>query len=278
MLPRDLFARPRLIGLLAAITAVLAGAGFMLAAGAPLRLPAVNAGALILGGALWAVLGRGAPGAGRSGVVLALAVALWLTALFGVSVEGATRWIAVGPLTLQPGLIAIPVMLVLFARKPDAVGALGMVAAAAALAAQPDRGLAGALAVGLAVLLATRPAPWTALSAAAAAAAFAWTLAVPDRVPPVPFVEGVFAAAFAFHPLAGAAVAVAAALLLAPALSALRAGPETRAPLLVFAAGWAGLTAAAALGPYPTPLIGAGASAVLGYLVSAALLPSRVES
>ena len=47
-------------------------------------------------------------------------------------------------------------MLVLYARRPDAIGTAGMIAAAFALAVQPDRAMAGVLVAGLLGLLAAR--------------------------------------------------------------------------------------------------------------------------
>ncbi|MFN3352173.1 MAG: hypothetical protein ACK4Z5_01085, partial [Brevundimonas sp.] len=217
---QDALYRPRLLGLACGAGAVLLGAGYLAAAGAPFAMSAVNLGALVIGAAVWFGLGGGGGRSARGLAVLLLSAPLVLTALFGVSVEGASRWAAVGPFTLQVSLITVPAMLVLFARKPDAAGALGMTLAAAALAAQPDRGMAGAFALTLVVLVAAEPSRWVGLSAAAAAAGFGWTLVVPDRVAAAPFVDGILQTAFEVNPLAGAGVWIGAALLIAPALPA----------------------------------------------------------
>jgi cell division protein FtsW (lipid II flippase) len=86
------------------------------------------------------------------GAVAVLGSLLLVTALFGVTVEGASRWMRVASLSLQPSLIVLPVMLVAFARGRDLLAAVGMVVAAAALALQPDRAMAGVLVAALAVL------------------------------------------------------------------------------------------------------------------------------
>jgi len=66
-----------------------------------------------------------------------------------------------------------------------------------------------------------------------------------------------------------------AGLLIVPALAGLRGAAEERAASLVFGATWAAVVAAAALGNFPTPLVGYGGSAIIGYLISLAVLPRR---
>ncbi|HEX8262840.1 MAG TPA: hypothetical protein VF547_08200, partial [Allosphingosinicella sp.] len=195
-----------------------------------------------------------------------------LTAMFGVVADGASRWVSVGPISVQVSLIVLPAMIVLYARRPDPVGTAGMAVAALALAIQPDRAMAGVLLAGLLALLATRPGRLPALACAAAALGFGWTLLAPDRLPSSAFVDGVLFSAFDVHPVAGLAVVLGAASLLVPAAIGLARGAGDRAALLAFGGCWSAVIAAAALGNYPTPLVGYGGSAVLGYLLSAALL------
>jgi hypothetical protein len=148
-------ARPRLLGLICGAGAVAMGLAYMGAAGAPPRYLLVNLAALVLGTTSWLALGRAAgsrfPGSGLA--VLALAVPLLLTSWFGAASEGASRWVSVGPLNLQVSLIALPLMVVVYARRPDAAGTAGMIAAALALAVQPDRAMAGVLLAGLLALV-----------------------------------------------------------------------------------------------------------------------------
>jgi hypothetical protein len=273
-------ARPRLLGLLCGVLAVGMGMAYMVAAGAPPRYLIVNLAALILGGALWLALARTAvsPLAKASHATLALAAALLLTALFGAAADGATRWVSVGPLNLQVSLIVIPLMLVLYARRPDAAGTVAIIAAAAALALQPDRAMAGVLAAGLVALVVAQPARLALIAAAASLLAFAATLLTPDGLPAVPFVDRILYTAFDVHLLAGVAVLIGAAALVAPAVTGLVRGMDERPALCAFAACWSAVIAAAALGNYPTPLVGYGGSAVLGYLLSVALLPGAVPA
>jgi hypothetical protein len=268
--------RPRLLGLVCGVTAVALGIAYMAAAGAPSRYILMNVAALVLGASLWLALGRAAgprlPAAGPASLVLA--ASLLLTALFGIAFDGAARWVRVGPLNLQVSLIVLPLMLVLYARRPDPLGTIGMAVAALALALQPDPAMAGVLAAGLLALLAADRSRLPLVASTAALLGFAWTLLTPDRLPAVPYVDRVLYSAFDVHPLAGLAVLVGAAALVVPAaVGAWKPGAD-RPVLLAFGACWAGVVVAAALGNYPTPLVGYGGSAVLGYLLSVALLPN----
>lgn len=266
--------RPRLLGLICGAAAVGIGLAYMKTGGAPPRFLLVNFAALVLGATAWLALGGAARSslAGSGPAVLAMSVPLLLTAWFGIAVDGASRWVSVGPLPLQVSLILLPVMIVLYARRPDRTGTVGMIAAAMALAAQPDPAMAGVLAVALAAF-AFRSRGWLPiLAAAACGAGFGWTLLTPDRMPASAFVDQILYTAFDLHPLVGAAVLIGAAGLVAPAAAGLAKGDWNPA-LLAFAGCWSAMVAAAALGNYPTPLVGYGGSAVLGYLLSVALLP-----
>lgn len=269
-------AQPRLLGLLCGLGAVAMGLVYMSAAGAPSRYMLMNVAALVLGATAWLALGHAAGSrlAAAGPVTIALSVALLLTALFGGAVEGASRWVSLGPLNLQVSLIVLPLMLVLYARRPDAAGTAGMIVAALALALQPDRAMAGVQVAGLTGLIAVNRSGLTIVAAAAAACAFGWTLLTPDLLSAVPYVDRILYTAFDVHPIVGLTVVAGAAALVVPAaLGARRLGSE-RPALLTFGGCWAGVVVAAALGNYPTPLVGYGGSAVLGYLLSVALLPN----
>jgi hypothetical protein len=269
-------ARPRLLGLICGAGAVGMGMAYMLTAGAPPRYLLVNLAALVLGAMAWLALGRTAraPAAGAGPAILALAVPLLLTALFGVAVDGASRWVSVGPLNLQISLIVVPVMVVLYARRPDTIGTAGMIAAALALAVQPDRAMAGVLLAGLLALVLATPGRLAIMATAASILAFGYTLLTPDTLAAVPYVDHILLTAFDVHPLAGSAVVIGAVALIVPAVIGALSGAGERPALLAFGGCWLGVVAAAALGNYPTPLVGYGGSAVLGYLLSVALLPN----
>lgn len=262
---------PRLLGLVCAAVAAGLGIAYLVAAGAPVRYLVVNLAALVLGCAAWLGLGR-RPFPWNGSAVLFLAVPLAATALFGMPIESASRWVTVGPLSLQVSLIVLPAIIVLYARRADPIGTTGVLIAALALAAQPDRAMAGVLVAGTGAIGLARPGRLGALAFIGAVAAFAATMLQPDALPAVPFVDRILYTAFDVHFLAGAAVGGGCLVLLTPTLSAIRRMPE-RVVLFAFGASWATLIAAAAIGNYPTPVVGYGGSAVLGYLLSVALLP-----
>jgi cell division protein FtsW (lipid II flippase) len=245
-------------------------------AGAPARMIAMNVAAWLIGLAAYAT--SAVPKWRIDGSLLLLGFSLVLLAatLAGTPVEGAARWVSVGPVTVQVSLIVLPAAIVLFARAPDLRGVVGIGLAALALALQPDRAMAGALAAGLAILALLRRDRLSLAGFGLAAAAFVATLGRPDRLPAVPFVDQVFYSSFDAHPLAGVAVLIGTGLLLVPAF--LRFGEE-RTAAAAFGAAWLAIAAAAALGNYPTPVVGYGGSAILGYLLSMAVLrPSRRQA
>jgi cell division protein FtsW (lipid II flippase) len=269
--------RPRLLTIACAVGAVGLGMGYMGAAEAPLSYLAMNGAALLLGLLAIAVAAEAhrivrVP---AGPVVLALACGLLATSLFGTSAEGVTRWVPVGGVMLQPGLIVVPIIAMQFARVPAGLSTLAVSIAALALALQPDRAMAGALAGGMAALALFRPGRDVAVALAAALAAFAATLVRPDVSQASPFVDQIFYSAFEVHVLAGLAVVAGAALMIVPAIAGLLRDPDNRASYAVFGAVWLAVIAAAALGNYPTPLVGYSGSAILGYMVSVIGLPPR---
>jgi cell division protein FtsW (lipid II flippase) len=208
--------------------------------------------------------------------VLLLGTALLATALFGASADGASRWIWIGPLSVQVSLVLLPFMLLSFAGHRDRAGTAGIALAALALAVQPDRAMAGVLALGLAALATARRDVFSLTALLAALAGFAATLVRPDFLPAVPFVDRILFTAFSVHPLAGAAVLLGACILILPAIAGWVKDPANGSACRVFGAVWIGVIAAAALGNYPTPVVGYGGSAILGYVLGLAVFPPRL--
>ncbi len=260
-----------------AVVAVGLGLAYLAASGAPTRYLAVNAGTLIVGlagVAAWTRWARPVPGlSGQATLVIGLA--LLATALFGQSLDGATRWVRLGPLTLQPGLILTPLLAVLFSSNRSWLTTTAVIIAAAALALQPDRATAGALALGMAALALTKPDRQVLMALVAASLAFAIALVRPDTLPAQPFVERVLFSAFETHLAAGIAVWIGVKWLLIPAIAGRVLDRENTPTYAVFGAVWLGLIVASVLGNYPTPMVGYGASSILGYLLGLAALPGR---
>jgi hypothetical protein len=271
---------PRNAGIACALAATALGIAYLVAAGAPARDPLGNAAAVLLG-----IVALGGLGGARvqarvhSGpLLLALGSCLLATALAGASAQGVSRWIWIGPLSVQVSLVVLPAMVVAFARGPTSLGSVGMGVAAVALALQHDRAMAGTLALGLAILTIARPRPASVGALIVALAAFAVALARPDDLPAVPFVDRILFTSFDVHPLAGAAVLLGALLLLVPSILGRRDDPVPGNARWVFGAVWLGCIVSAALGNYPTPVVGYGGSAILGYLLSLSCLPADARS
>jgi hypothetical protein len=266
---------PRAVGVLCAVGATALGLAFMIMGGAPLAYLAVNSSALVVGLLLLASLNPSGANSDRwlGLMVLAAGLSLAATALFGLQVEGATRWVKLGPMPLQPGLVLTPMMIIAFVGLRSATAAFGLMAAAFALALQPDRAMSATLAAGMLALVLSRRDPLTVLVTIVSITGFAVTLLRPDTGQAVPFVDQVIFAAFDVHVLAGLAVAGGLALLMLPALAGLRFRGALREASLAFSAVWATVVAAAALGNYPTPLVGYSGAAILGYVLSLAMLP-----
>jgi hypothetical protein len=155
----------------------------------------------------------------------------------------------------------------------DSLATTGLVLAALALALQPDRAMAGALAAGLVALALVRIDRAVVIALTAAVAGLVATLIRPDTQPARPFVDQILYTAFDVHLLAGLAVVGGSLLLVAPAILARTRSRADVPTYAVFGSVWLAVVLAAALGNYPTPLVGYGGSAILGYLVSVGALP-----
>lgn len=270
----DAARHPRALGIACGVGAVLLGLAYLTIAGAPVRYGVLNAAACAAGLAMLAVGSRlptlrQVPGA----LMLAAALALLATALLGTQVEGAARWIRVGGLMVQPSLILLPAMIVGFARVRTPLSVTAMLVSAAAMALQPDRAMAGMQAAGALASALTRPGRDGWLVAGASLAAFAVTLVRPDALGASAFVDQILWTAFAVHPAAGIAVLAGTALLLLPTVIGLSADADHRATYAAFGCAWSAAILAAALSNSPTPVVGYGGSAVLGYLLSLGLFP-----
>jgi len=275
MRPTDgLLSQPKWIAIGSAVAATGLGLAYMVAAEAPLRYLAINACALVLGiglAGLLTVMRRTAWYEGGMGT-LVLGIFLVASSLFGVTVNGATRWMVVGGFSLQPSLLFIPVMVVQFAHSRDSFSAWGLAFAGVAVALQPDRGMSGVLVVGLMAIAFLRLERRVLIALAVALAGFVATLIQSEVQPAMPFVDQVFFSSFEVHPLAGLAVCGGAALLLAPALFGRAGDVDTGHARVAFGAIWLAVILAAALGNYPTPVVGYGGSAIIGYVLSSVSL------
>jgi hypothetical protein len=276
----ELHHRPRQLVITCAIAALGLGFAYMTMAGAPQRYLIINGLALGIGLALVALLStlsrviRLQPGT----ICLLLGgILLWLGQI-GTPLNGAVRWVNIAGLGIQPSLILVPLTVMCFAVARDGRGLAGIVLTGAALALQPDRAMAGALLAGTLSLALFKPEPRTLVALATSLIAFAITMLQPDLQPAMPYVDQIVHTSFFVHPLAGAAVNGGLLILLVPAIAALRGRTQAHQLLAVFAAIWLAVIIAAALGNYPTPLVGYSGSAVIGYVLATIALPANLEA
>lgn len=239
----------------------LGGLAYLAAHDAPARLIVINAGALALALA-WIQLGRlPASRSMRLTIGAAAALALFLPLLTGPEVGGVTRWFPAGPVALHSGALLLPLLTVLAARERQAGPAL-LALAGAALALQPDAAMLAGLGAASAILA------WMQRSAAfGLVAAAGLSLAVATfgdgTLQPQVFTEYVLAQV-AEQSLVQA-IGLAALLFVAP-LWHLVVDPQMgRTEGCALGALLLGLSVMATLAAFPYPLIGYGASPILGF-------------
>jgi hypothetical protein len=274
MAVRDLW-EGRGLALLCAIAATGLGLVYLGLAGAPVQMLTMNLAALIAGLVIVGSFHAREPISRPLAGILAVSVgaALLFVALVGDQASGVRRWVAVGPIVVQPSLILLPLLIVGFARFRTVLTAGGVILAAIALALQPDRAMAGALVASLAAISLVARDKKSLVCLGVATVGFAVTLMTPDVVPPTLFVDRVFRTAFSTHAVAGFAVWTGAVALLLPGAVGALLGRRDRAAFAGFGACWAAVVVAAILGDYPTPLVGYSGSAIFGYVLATLGLP-----
>ena len=255
---------------LALVAAVVWGACWLFASGAPTAYAVVNLAALAIGLAGATAVRRLPMTAGLVAGPALAALSLW----FGPSVEGVERWISIGDLRLHAVMLAGPAFAVAAQRTGGWISVLAVAALGCAITLQPDFGAAIALACATAAAAAIRRDAAGMIALACAAAAVIATAPPAGEIAPVAFVENV---AQRMVERGDAISLVALALLgfaaLAPALR--RCERDTGGAAL---AGWtAGLVCASLIGPYPTLLVGYGAAPILGYAFATGWIKARTR-
>lgn len=262
-------------GLVCAGLATVIGLAYLDMADAPLTLIASNVAAFTVGVLLLAGLYHSGGGllSRYTALTVAGAISILLTAAFGRPVDGVARWIALGGVFIQTSLVLMPVAVVAFARATNGLSATAMSVMAVGLALQPDRAVAGALFLALFAVVLRKGGVTTIVPALIAFAAFVAALVKPDALPAVPYVDLILWSAFRIHPFLGVAMWAGCAVLLYPALAGNGADRAAKDGFFVV---WAAIIAAAAIDAYPTPFVGYGAAAIIGYVLSLfALYPSE---
>ena len=263
-------------GIVCVILASLLGIVYLILAGAPDRYCIVNAGAVIAG-LLLLPLAAQARRCPRIFIILS-ALILLVTAAFGINVDGIARWLGYRGFLLQPSFILLPAMAVLFAQSRSLVSAIGMIIAFWGLNLQPDDAMVAVLFSGVYMLTILRPGRMTLLVCVVGLTTVAIAMISPENLAPAPFVEEILLTAPDLSVWAGMAVWGGSLLLLAPmAIAALRKQADTDT-VIVFGTVWLAAIAAAVLGDYPTPVVGYGASPIIGYLIGLAMIDPNINS
>ena len=218
-----------------------------------------------------------------AGVVLLAACALLLA---GVEIGGARRWLRIGPMLLHTASLLGALLLLALARAAADRACLVLAGAAVLCFGLGNDGAASlAFALGLGGLLLARQASWKALLPLCLLAwvLVAWGWTRPDTLAPVPYVEGILAHTWTVSPVLGSAAAIVLALVPLPfVLVAGTAGDPASAAELgrrgaayALAGFWLGLVLAGLAGNYPVPVLGYGASPVIGWGLALGLISSR---
>jgi len=208
-------------------------------------------------------------------VLLLVAPAVLAAAFLGDGLSGVHRWIEAGPLRLNAAMLVLPVLVVALACTRALWRWAAALTSLLLLVLQPDASQATALATA-AALVALRSAKSmltrvVVVAASAGLTAIAWLR--PDPLEPVPEVEGIVGLAAQASPLlAGASLAMLAAVAMTPGLALRRGAPDLRlagAALSVCLGVW---TLAPFLGAFPVPFMGVGPSPLLGAWLGVGLL------
>ncbi len=268
-----------LLDLLFPLPALAVGILVMRASGVPATAWGQNLVACVLGILLcFAVARPRSSRRGEGGLLVAGALALGCLAATWVDpgLEGVHRWVKLGPVRLHAGALVLPVVLATLAGLERAgrrhASTLLSIATALLLLLQPDAAQATAFAAGAVVLLLPRTRAeghgWIRLVPLVLLAGLSWLRR--DPLAPVPHVEGIVGLAMDQGAAWGVA-AVASLLLLPLPFFAARGAGDGRIGLALGA--YVAVTIlATATGRFPVPVLGQGASPIIGYLVALGLL------
>lgn len=265
----------------------LSGLAIMALYGSRPAMLLMNFGAMVIG----FVSGPGVSSAMISGakrrpsiMVGAILILLALT-FVDAGLDGVHRWLRLGPLRLHPSALSIPLLLLqlvlLLAERRWIATLLIFGLVMFFHVAQPDAGQATALAVAGLVVAALRDQPiWSRITFAGVGilgAGAAWLR--PDPLHGVPMVEDIVPEAFAMHAGVGIAAVVALALLPMSAFAFARCfevSHPARVYGFVLVAYFLASVVVVGVGEFPTPVLGFGASPMLGAIWGLAIL-SRIE-
>jgi hypothetical protein len=241
------------------------GLALLAGAGAPSGWLAVQAGAAVLAMALLLppvrrFLPRMAPA-----LLVVAPLALLATLLLDAGLDGVHRWLSLGPVRLHMGMLLVPVLLAAHVRADNRYSGLSLIGCAALMGLQPDFGLALAVTCALLMSILLRRGRQDGLALVATVAALMLCIVTPDPLQPVKMVEHVLTDSWQWTAWTGPLALIGALIVPAALLWQARIDPAQRLPAFALLGLWFGLLLASLIGHYPVPLLGYGASAVLGW-------------
>ncbi|WP_420125229.1 hypothetical protein [Longimicrobium sp.] len=268
-----------LLNLLFPLPALVVGILIMRAAGVPTTAWGQNLAACVIGILLYFVLARPRVSRqGETGLLIAGVLALGVLAATWLDpgLQGVHRWLMLGPVRVHAGALVLPLVLAALAGLERAgrrgASTLLAIATALVLALQPDAAQATAFVAGAVVLLLPRsPAEgrgWIRLLPLVVLAGLSWLRK--DPLAPVPHVEGIVGLAAEQGHVWG--IAAVASLLLLPVPFFVARGRGDGRVGLALGAYIIVTILATAVAHFPVPVLGQGASPILGYFVAIGLL------
>ncbi|MCA0977341.1 hypothetical protein LCM19_03080 [Qipengyuania flava] len=232
---------------------------------APAHYAWINIAAFLIG--LLAIhFGRPAGSLASARLLCGLAIALLaLPLVTGPQLDGVSRWLPIGPLTLNSGLLAIP-LLALAALRDGKLGWAFLAAALLMASLQPDAAAVLALAAAAGAWMLVHETRWGLAVTGAAIGVGSFLLEQPSPSP-VPFVE--YLVPMLWHEMGVPTQAIGlVVLLLAPLFYLLRSEAALTSDRRAIALVYGAFLGSSFLAPYPVPLAGYGASAIIGLMAA----------
>ena len=228
-----------------------------------------NAAAWVVGAILAGVLARIGQARHIRGVLLIAPLAL-LASLFDSGTAGVHRWLTIGPLSWNVSFLLLPaatVALAATARRGPRWTRWAVMLIQVELVIQPDASQATAFAAATIVTVLTTRSAW---EARATSLFFLLTSVVawirPDRLAPLPEVEGILTLAGAVsRPVAALCVASLAAVTIAPLLARKIVRDRECPAAVALSVYFLGCILMPLFGAFPIPLAGMGMSPILGF-------------
>ena len=209
--------------------------------------------------------------------ILTVPLLLFGTLYLDSGIDGVHRWLSVGPLRLHIGLLLIPALMVIYASGRPKNAITAVLITAFLVMRQPDLamliGISSSLAI-IAIIRRNNNDNAMLLLVLAATIACIFTL---DPLAPVALVEGVLIDSWGWQIWTGPLALLGALALPVSLVIGKWPVASHNLPSYVLAAMWCGLMLASLIGAYPVPLLGYGASAVIGFGLAVSLLPATVD-